>query len=169
MPQSIWYFYDHIFKFFILICRWPFHPFAYVMCFSPLHISVCSKDTFFGSDRSPRLNRKWLIYLESMNSAMTVVMMTMPQMIPRRKRSQELLKLCVFSSTTLKHAFINKIQKRALFNPSGQLNLLTSLTSRSQTPARDKSVHLFSSYFWDPVKCLPAMHLTIWRGFSPHT
>ena len=71
-------------------------------------------------------------YLESMNRVMTVVMMTIPQMIPRRKRSQVVLKLFVFSSTTLKHAFIKKYQK-LFFLPfiylAGQLNLLASLTS----------------------------------------
>ena len=36
-----------------------------------------------------------------MNNVMTVVMMTIPQIIPRRKSSQEVLKTWVFSSTIL--------------------------------------------------------------------
>ena len=79
---------------------------------------------------------KLLTYLESMNSVMTVVMMTMPHIIPRMKRSQEVLKLCVFSSITLEHAFIKKIQKRALLNLAGQLNLLTSVLETSLTGVR---------------------------------
>ena len=55
-------------------------------------------------------------YLESMNRVMTVVMMTIPQMIPRRKRSQVVLKLFVFSSTTLKHAFIKNVRNFPFYN-----------------------------------------------------